>query len=240
MTAAASGPNRVERALVLALVVFALAHLAALGSMALVLRSGMDPTAGAPAERMAWIASHATTWRIGWLPWQLSTFAGIAVSVSLLRWARGDRTAVRIAIVALLLDVGSAIVEQWSEAMLVTRFIDVSRGDDLAAWRTEWALHAALTGVWANWGYTAMTACWMEVARRRLGRRVLHGAIEAAVIALFTVASALSWLATRGTDDDATARWFMLSAAVNGPAFLGLVLWALVLARRVRARVTPR
>lgn len=220
-------------ALLRALVLFVVTHGVALLTMALVLGPGMDPGAASVTERMAWITSHATEWRLGWLPWQLSAASDLAVCIALVAWARGDVIATRFAIAALVLEVVGAVPEQWAEWRLVTIFVEASRGDP-DAWRSAWAVYAGLTGVWANFAYTAMTACWMVVAARRLGGVVTHVAFEVTILVLFVVSGALTWLAVLGETDAEIARWFFRSTLANGLAFPALIAWTCVLAWRVR------
>lgn len=216
---------------------FVLTHVVALGAMALVLRSGMDPGAGSVAERMAWVAAHPGAWRLGWLPWQLSAASDLWVSLALAMWARAksDALAMRVAIAGIALDLAAVVPEQRAEAMLGTSFLDVSGGTDVDAWRAAWSLYAGVTGVWANALYTVMTACWFFVARRSLGRGVVPLAAEIALVVLFTISGALTLAACLAASDTDVAFWFVLSSGVNGLAFPGLVLWTLALAWRLRA-----
>ncbi len=220
-------------ALLRALVLFIVTHGVALLTMALVLGRGMDPGAASVADRMAWISTHETEWRLGWLPWQLSAASDVAVCIALLGWARGDAVATRLAMAALAFDLVGAVPEQWAEWRLVTVFVETSRGDP-DEWRSAWAVYAGLTGVWANFAYTAMTACWMVIAARRLGRVVTHVGFEAAVVVLFVVSGALTWLAVLGETDAEVARWFFASTLANGIGFPALIAWTCVLAFRIR------
>jgi hypothetical protein len=226
---------RARRLVVASVVFFVVTHVVALATMALVLRPGMDPSAFTPAERMAFVAASPWAWRLGWLPWQLSALSDVAVCLSLWAWARrrADLTAVRWALAALALDLVSAIPEQWAEAMLVTSFVTDAGGADLAAWSRDWALYAAVTGVWANGGYTLMTGAWMMIARRLLGGSVAPWPLEVTLLALFTLSGALTLLSTLASGD-AIGTWFMAASAVNGIAFPALTLWMIVLAVRAR------
>jgi hypothetical protein len=220
--------------LVWGLAFFVVTHVVALATMALVLGPGMDPGAAPVDVRMAWIASHAAAWRWGWLPWQLSALSDLWVCLALVLVARAnaDAVAVRLAFGALVLDLVGVAPEQWAELQLVTSFLDIRDPD---AWREAWALYAWLTGVWANFAYTAMTALWTLAARNLLGRVTTHVAFEAAIVLGFVVSGALTWLATSSSTDERVARWFALSTAANGLAFPALVLWTAVFAWRLRS-----
>lgn len=226
---------RARRVLFAGIVFFVVTHVVALAAMALVLRNGMDPSAGSASTRMVWVELHPLAWRLGWLPWQLSALSDLWVSAALLVWARarGDAAIVRLATIGLALDVVGVIPEQWAEAMLVTSFVD---GGSTDAWRAAWTLYAELTGVWANWAYTAMTACWMAVAAALLGRAVTHRRAEHALVVLFVLSGLATLVAMRAATDAACARAFVMATALNGLAFPALTAWTCVLAMRLRAR----
>jgi hypothetical protein len=227
--------SKARRFVVLGVAFFVITHVVALGAMAIVLRPGMDPSAFGIEERMAFVASSAFAWRLGWLPWQLSALSDLAVCAALWRWAAVAKNdaATRWALAAVVLDLVSAIPEQWAEAMLVTSFVTDASAGDAARWSHDWAFYAAVTGVWANGGYTLMTGAWMVIARRLLGRGVAPFALEIALLVAFTVSGSLTLLATTA-EGDAVGAWFMASSAVNGIAFPALTLWMLALAWHVR------
>lgn len=240
----AIGAARSRRFLLAGLAFFVVTHVIALATMALVLRPGMDPSAFAPAQRMAFVAAHPLAWRLGWLPWQASALGDLWVCIALWAWAAstGARAAIPWAIAALALDVVSVIPEQWAEAMLVTSFVTDASRADVATWSRDWALYAEITGVWANGGYTLMTACWMIAARRSLGRSlgrgVLPAPLEIALCVLFLIAGALTWMATHASTEEAIGTWFLAAGAINGVAFPTLTVWAIVFGIRAR-RTAP-
>lgn len=217
-----------------ALLFFAFIHAVALATMLLLLRPGMDVAAFSLAERARYVATHGSAWRWGWLPWQLSALSDLWVSMAFWRWAarRADGGARRLAAWALALFVVSAVPEQWAELQLVTSFIDEARGE-LSAWQRSWALYAAMTGVWANFGYTIMTYCWMHCARRLLGRPVLAPWLEWALVGAFVAAGALTGVATWVDDQLTMGAWFTAAGAVNGLAFPALIVWSLLLLKQL-------
>lgn len=216
---------------------FAAVHALALVTMLLLLRPGMDIAAFSVAERARYVSEHALAWRLGWLPWQLSALSDAWVSWAFWRWAaqQGNGAARRFAGAALVLFVVSALPEQWAEGHLVTSFIDAARGDP-HEWQRRWALYAALTGVWANLGYTVMTWCWLKCARLLLGRPVLPAALERSLIGAFVVSGALTAMATLVADEASRGAWFTASSAVNGVDFPALVVWSLLLVRKLSIR----
>lgn len=228
----------IRRVLAAGLAFFALTHLAGLLAMATVLAPGMDPSAGSVATRMTYVAEHARAWRLGWLPWQLSAASDVWVSIGLVVWARarGDVRATRIAIAGCVLDAIAVVPEQWSEATLVGSFVGI---DDVASFRDAWALHAGVTGVWANGFYTVMTVCWLVVARRLLGRGVLPVVVEVAMLVAFVVAGVLTYLACVAPSDEETRRWFGASTLVNGLAFPTLVAASIALGVRLLREPPP-
>jgi hypothetical protein len=211
------------------LLAFALSHALGLATMVLVLRRGMDPLAFSPTERAAYVASHASAWWLGWLPWRLAALCNLWLGVEFWRWAKRAENAVarRAALLALFWLVVAAVPEQWAEWQLVTTFIARARADMLA-WSHDWSLYAGITGVWANLGYTITTAYWMRGVAAVQRRSVLAPRLERALLVAFVLSGGLTLGATLA--GDATAgRWFAASSLVNGVAFPALVVWSLLL-----------
>jgi hypothetical protein len=215
-----------------AIVFFALAHAFALATMALLLRPGMDAAAFSVAERAAYVATHPLAWRLGWLPWQLSALSDLSLCIAI--WRSSASSARRPASAALALFVASAVPEQWAEAMLVWDLPSrVAAGPE--AWQRDWALYAAVTGVWANWGYTAMTYCWMRCAARMAAGPVWPKRWENALLGAFILSGGLTGVATLLASPSAVGAWFSAASIANGVAFPALVAWSLTLYRRLGA-----
>lgn len=196
--------------------------------MVALLRPGVDP--GLPvAERASYVATHAGAWRLGWLPWQLAALGNFWVSIAFWRSAAeaGSR---RAATWALGWFVIAAVPEQWAEAMLVTSFVDAATSD-VATWARDWSLYAGLTGVWANLAYTVMVGCWMQCARQLYGRAVVPRSLELGLLGAFVLSGVLTLCSV--VTDTSQALWFRAASAVNGVAFPALILWSLVLWRRI-------
>lgn len=216
-----------------ALLVFALTHALGLATMALVLRPGMDPLAFSLTERAMYVASHASAWWWGWLPWRLAALGNLWLGIEFWRWAKQAKNAaaLRSARLALFWLLVAALPEQWAEWQLVTSVITSAHGD-LATWGRDWALYAGITGVWANLGYTVTTGYWMQSVVALRQRSVMPRWLERSLLAAFVVSAAL----TLGAVLPHQARagiWFAASSAVNGVAFPTLVVWSLLLWRQL-------
>jgi hypothetical protein len=119
----------------------------------------------------------------------------------------------------------------------VTSYIDSAQTASLR-WARDWALYAALTGVWANFGYTAMVGGWMSGVRQLLPRALFPRWLEASLLGVFFVSGGLTLIAVFA--DTTQATWFRASSAVNGVAFPALIVWSLALFCRIgRAGDTP-
>jgi hypothetical protein len=217
---------------------FASIHALALVTMLVLLRPGMDVAAFSVSERAQYVADHARAWRLGWLPWQLSALSDLWVSFAFWRLAVRRRAAEarRVAAWALVLFAASAAPEQWAEAHLVTSFVAEARRNP-SDWQQSWTLYAALTGVWANLGYTVMTYCWMKCASLLLGRSVLLPRLELGLLGAFVVSGLLTGMATMLASDATVGAWFTAASAVNGIAFPALIVWSLLLVRRLSQTV---
>jgi hypothetical protein len=216
-----------------ALLAFAWSHALGLAAMALVLRPGMDPLAFSAAERAGYVASHATAWWLGWLPWRVAALCNLWLGVEFLRWAKRAENAAarRSALLALLWLVIAAVPEQWAEWQLVTTFIAGAKGD-VGAWNRDWALYAGITGVWANWGYTFTTGYWMRSAVALQQRSVMAPWLERALLGAFVLSGVLTLGATL-TGAGTAGIWFAVSSVVNGVAFPALIVWSLLLWRQL-------
>jgi hypothetical protein len=78
-----------------------------------------------------------------------------------------------------------------------------------------------------------MTYCWMRCASCLLGRAVWPAWLERALLAGFVVSGALTCMATLIASDTALGAWFSAAGAANGVAFTALIVWSLVLFRRL-------
>jgi hypothetical protein len=217
--------NGVERAL---LATWA-CHALAMGAMAALLLARM-PGAGAAddAARVAGIAAHPWTWRLGWLAWGLTALSDAALGVALVRWRRVPRA---LAWVGLLLTAAAIVPDQVAQLLWVTRGVTLARAGDLGAYLAFERRIFPLTAGWAALLYTAGGVVWCACfAAAGAWSRALTR-LSVALYALFGVAAAAPLA------PDATAslpRWSV--GAANAAAFVGLEVWLwLVLERVVRA-----
>ena len=135
-----------------------LCHGAAMLGMALLLLPGM-PGGGdtSDAERMAWIASHETTFRIGWIPWHVTAISDLLLALILVRIARIP-PAIRWAQLALTFV--AVLCDQGGQILWLTRGVAAAKAGDLAAYMA--IEHAAfpLTGWYAALLYTLGAIAW--------------------------------------------------------------------------------
>ena len=227
--------QRAYRRLIGGLAAFEVTHALSLVSTGLWLLPGIN-TELSVAERAAYIASHVTQWRLGWLPWQLSAASDVWVAVALIGWTRavGDERAQRWAWLGAGLLLVAIVPEQYSEASLSLKFPSVTG----ALWLEQLIQYMWLLGTWANTGYTLMTGCWL-LALRSLAQRAPAGHTaagvwprwaEALLLSLFlasSLANHLAWNPRAGVERIGA---FQLTALLNGLAFPGLLLLGIALA----------
>jgi hypothetical protein len=142
-----------ERALLFSLVVHGVASL---GSAFLLLPG----TPGVPADaaaRMAYVASHAWLWRLGWVPWHFAALANLLLAVALLR----SRFVARVpAVLALVFTVLAVLPDQGGQIAWDTRGVALARAGNVADYLAfEQQVFAAIGG-WASIGYTLVGLCW--------------------------------------------------------------------------------
>jgi hypothetical protein len=164
-----------ERALLFAFVAHGLAMLA----MALLLLPGVPGGPNGPAARMAYVAAHPWLWRLGWLPWQLTALADLALAVALVATAWVPRPP---ALLTLLVTLAALVPDQLGQALWISRGVALARAGDLAAYgafeaRTfvgiaalgglgytlaaaGWSWSLAAAGTWARWLTSYSVALW--------------------------------------------------------------------------------
>lgn len=147
-----------ERALVFNFLIHGIAMLAMVAMLLPALPGGTDAT---DAQRVAYLATHPWSWRLGWLTWQLTALADLVFSIAIVRARWIPRLP---AIVALALTVAAILPDQTAQAMLVARGVDVAQdavksGDTRAflAFEHTWF---PLTSAWAATFYTLGAIAW--------------------------------------------------------------------------------
>jgi len=254
--------QRAYRRLICGLAVFEVTHALALVGTGLWLVPGLNPEHSV-AERAAYIASHATWWRLGWLLWQLSAASDVWVAVAMVGWTRavGDERAQRWAWFGAGFLLVAIVPEQYAEASLVLSFPSATG----ALWLERLIQYMWLLGTWTNTGYTLMTGCWLlalrSVAKRAAAApsagvatepsaRVAAGPLragvwptwaEALLLSLFLASSFTNHLAWNPQAGIERVGAFQLTSILNGLAFAGLLLFGAALAMHVgelQARAT--
>jgi hypothetical protein len=220
-----------HRGVELALIATLACHTIAMVAMAALLLPMMPggPVADDGA-RMVAIASHATTWRIGWATWGATAASDVALGLALLRWRRVPRAR---AWAALLLVCAAVVPDQSAQIRWVTRGVELARAGDLSAYLAFEHDVFSLTGAWAALLYTMASVAWCAcfAAAGAWSRGLTRFSVP-----LFTVfaAAALAPLlpATAGVSQAAVA-------AGNAIAFVGLEVWLLFLLERVVRLARP-
>lgn len=217
-----------NRWLARALLVTFLAHGAAMLAMALLLLPGMPGGNGATdGERMAWIASHEGTFRLGWLPWHLTALSDLVLAFVLFRVPKIPR-ALRVAQLALTWF--AVLVDQGGQALWLTRGVAQAKEGDLAGYLATEHLAFPLTGWYAALLYTLGAIAW-TLSFRAAG--VWSKAIARLSIPLWTIfiVATVGPLLPEGMrlPDRAVA-------AGNALGFLMMEAWFLLLFRQARSQ----
>lgn len=246
--------QRAYRRLICALAFFEVTHGLSLVGAGLWLLPGLNPEHSV-AERAAYIASHVTWWRLGWLLWQLSAASDAWVAVALIGWTRavGNRRAQRWAWLGAGCLLIAIVPEQYAEVSLALSFPSATG----ALWQEQLIRYMWLLGTWTNTGYTLMTGCWLlalrnpperalaepsaGVAAGPMRARVWPPWAEVLLLSLFLASSFTNHLAWNPQAGVESIGAFQLTSVFNGLAFAGLLLLGAALAMRageVQARGT--
>lgn len=135
-----------------------LAHGAAMLGMAILLLPGMPGGGDASdAERMAWIASHEATFRLGWLPWHVTAVSDLVLALIVVRVARIP-PAIRWAQLALTFV--AVLCDQGGQVLWLTRGVAAAKAGDLAAYLAIEHTAFPLTGWYAALLYTLGAIVW--------------------------------------------------------------------------------
>jgi hypothetical protein len=155
-------PRLAARFLEQVLLINLLLHILALVFMALLLLPGL-PGGGSTedAARVAYLANHPWLWRLGWLPWQLTAFVDLLLSVALWRTPWMPRLP---AIAALVFTLLAILPDQSGEFLWVTRGLELAvqadRSGDLTAYlQFERQIFRAVVA-WGGTLYLCMALCW--------------------------------------------------------------------------------
>lgn len=208
-----------------------IAHGAAMLAMATLLLPGMPGgTDATDGERMAWIASHEATFRLGWVPWHVTALSDLVLALIVLRMANVP-AALRWA--QLALTSVAVLLDQGGQVLWLTRGVAAAKAGDLASYLA--IEHAAfpLTGFYAALLYTVAAITW-TLAFRAAG--IWSNAIARLSVPLWTI----FLVVTVGPLLPAELRLpDRMVAAGNALGFLLMEGWFLLLfreARRARER----
>ncbi|MFO0969782.1 MAG: DUF2071 domain-containing protein [Gemmataceae bacterium] len=196
-------------------------HLLAMGTMPLLLMGGLPGGwNGAPAERAAFIADHPWLWRLGWLPWQITAFSDLLVSLAILRTFWLPRLSAWAGFLVTLL---ALIPDQVGQAVWITRGVDIATEAHATGSPQLYAtFEAAIFPIVGGWGailYLTMALCWTwTFAAAGLWTR---GLIWISVLTWSVFAFAGVALVLPADLQPPMA----VIAAANALAFLGLVAW---------------
>lgn len=224
--------QRAYRRLICGLAVFEVTHGLSLVGTGLWLVPGLSPELSV-AERAAYIASHVSWWRLGWLLWQLCAASDAWVTVALIGWTRavGNERAQRWAWCGAGFLLVAIVPEQYSEASLMLSFPSATG----ALWLEQLMQYMWLLGTWTNTGYTLMTGCWL-LALRSLAECPRRGVwprwAEALLLSLFLASSFTNHLAWDPRASIERVGAFQLTSLLNGLGFAGLLLLGAALAMR--------
>jgi hypothetical protein len=187
------------------------------------------PTADDRA-RMAAIASHATTWRLGWLPWGLTAASDVALALAVVAWRRVPRGR---AWAALLLTCAAVVPDQLAQVRWVTRGVELAREGDLAAYLGFEHDVFRLTGGWAAVLYTASAVAWCACfAGAGAWSRSLTR-LSLPLYAVFTIVAVAPLLPPAV----ALPSWSV--AAGNAVCFVGLEAWLLLVLEQTARLARP-
>ncbi|CAN5515701.1 hypothetical protein BH09MYX1_BH09MYX1_42020 [soil metagenome] len=210
----------------LALLFTFLAHGTAMLGMAILLLPAM-PGGGttSDAERVAWIASHVGTFRLGWLPWHVTAASDLVLAILLtripkipptLRWAQ-----LALTFVAVLCDQGGQVL--W-----LTRVVAQARAGDVAGYLATEHVAFPLTGWYAALLYTLGAIAWTLCFRAAgvWSKTIARVSIPLWMVFLIATIGPLLPEGFRVPD--------RAVAAANAIGFIMMELWFLLLFRAAR------
>jgi hypothetical protein len=211
-----------------------LIHAAAILSMTLVLPGLPGGPVTADADRIAYIAAHPWLWRLGWLPWHLAAFIDVMTGVALV-WTRWIPRLP--AVLTLLVTLCAVVPEQTGEVDWSTRGValaaEAHRTGDLTPYLQLEARSFYLTVVVGASIYLVMFLGWAWCfAAAGVWSRLLTWLTAASFVPLAVGSAGL--LLPEGLRPGSA-----VAAVSNGPGFLLLEAWLVLVAERVLRRARP-
>jgi uncharacterized protein YqjF (DUF2071 family) len=215
-----------ERALLFNFAIHGLALLGMVVFLLPALPGGSDAT---DAERIAYIAGHPWSFRIGWLPWQLCAVADLWLAFAMLRVAWIPRVP---AIAVVVLTLAAVVPDQYAQAVWITRGIELAQTDATAYLALERELFP-LTAGYGALGYTlaALGWTWCFAKAGTWSRTLSLLSVTTWATMLVAVISPLLPAAHRPS-----AAFVSIANAIG---FLQLQIWLLLVAEEVLRRARP-
>lgn len=216
-----------ERALIFSFFI----HAAAMGSMAILLLSGMPGGGTADDQaRIRHIAGHPWLWRLGWIPWQFTALSDVLIAVGLLRAAWIPKLP---ALLTALVTVAAVIPDQAGQVAWMMHGIELAQSGDAAAYLQFEARIFRWIAVWGGTLYTLAAVGWTAclVAGRTWNRPLTI--LSVVLWPLFAWVNAGPLLPAAMRPSAAAV------AAGNAIGFILLELWLALAAEAVLRRSRP-
>jgi len=186
-------------------------------------------TATTDVARIARIATHPWTFRLGWLPWQLCAVADLLLAIAMVRvrWLPH-----RAAIGVLVATCCAVIPDQLAQAIWVTRGVDLARTDANAYLSLEREIFP-LTAGWGAAFYTiaALGWTWCFVKAGTWSRTLTVLSVPLWLTMTVAVVTLLVPEAHRPSSS--------FVSAANGLGFAELQLWLALVTEEVLRRARP-
>lgn len=220
------------RALMASLLFTIIAHALGLLSMATLLRPGVADDFNA-LEQAEYIAHNPNTWRLGWLPWNLSALGNLIFGAILIAWlrARPSKSGWILASLALLLTIFAVIPDQYGEYLMDTELVQIaqssaplaSSADDpiLDTFVNKQRELLTMLGYSANNFYVLMSITWifvvLQVCPETPARRAF--VITSYLANIFFVGVSAASLARQNGPTDELLGQFWVMMILNGVSF---------------------
>jgi hypothetical protein len=149
--------------------------------MLLVLRRGLASNPEI-ADRMAFVAEHAISWRAAWVSWSVAALSFLYLSVTLARAASSrDASAAAFSNVAPFVAAAAVAIDLSAETLAMFVLPDLARASDVAPFQLVERIVTVLSGGLANALYTIAFSLLAWTARGWLPR---YASLAAVVVAL--------------------------------------------------------
>jgi hypothetical protein len=183
------------------------------------------------AERVRLIAEHPWRFRMGWLPWQLCAVADgyLAIAMVRVKWLPKLPS-----MIVLVFTMAAILPDQYSQAMWVTKGVDIARSGDVETYLAFEAVMFPLTAAVAALLYTiagALGWTWAFAAAKTWTRTLTFLSVPLWIAMLIAVTGPLLPTSMRPSPT------FVSTA--NAIGFLTLQLWLGLVTEAVLRRARP-